>query len=153
MRRRYLWSLTLVCLSLILITGVALADEAPDYKLNMHMQLEKADKPVTLFGDIAASEDGFKLGVRYRAMSNWYVALHMELKEDHPLDIETVYRVPTGMDYIRVYGGLGVKLDNGALFNGYLVGGIEAALVFLEMNYHADGGKLTGWGGLRIPIF
>ncbi len=151
--RKSIWSVILVCFALLLITGMAFAEEASDYKLNMQMQLEKVEKPVTLLGDIAASEDGFKLGLRYRAMPNVYVAMHMGLKEDHPFDLEVVYRAHTGMDYIRVYGGIGLDLKESALFSGYLVGGVEAAVVFVEMNYHTDGGKLVGWGGLRIPIF
>ena len=130
-----------------------LADEPIDYKLDMQMRLEKADKPRNLFGDVAASKEGFKLGLRYRVMPNVHVALHVKLTEDHPLDIEGVYRIPIEMEYVNLYAGLGVSLENSALFNGYLIGGVEAALVFLQMNYHTDDGGLVGWGGLRIPIF
>ncbi|NMB11041.1 MAG: hypothetical protein GX977_02020 [Firmicutes bacterium] len=153
MKEHWIWLTILVCVFLVLNNGTVLAEEPIDYKLNMQMRLEKAEKPVTLFGDLAASKDSFKLGLRYRAMPNIYVALHGELSEDHPIDVETIYRIPIGMEYANLYAGLGVSLANSALFNGYLIGGVEAALVFLQMNYHTDAGELIGWGGLRIPIF
>ena len=153
MKKCWLWFTMLVCVFMVLINGTALAEEPIDYKLDMQMRLEKAEEPVTLFGDIAASKDSFKLGLRYRAMPNIYVALHGELKEDPPIDVEAIYRIPIGMEYANLYAGVGVSLDNSALFNGYLIGGVEAALVFLQMNYHTDPGELIGWGGLRIPIF
>ncbi|NLJ24409.1 MAG: hypothetical protein GX354_03145 [Firmicutes bacterium] len=153
MRKHRVWLIMLVCILLIGMSGTVLADEPIDYKLDMQMRLEKADKPMNLFGDVAASKEGFKLGLRYRVMPNVHVALHVKLTEDHPLDIEGVYRIPIEMEYVNLYAGLGVSLENSALFNGYLIGGVEAALVFLQMNYHTDDGGLVGWGGLRIPIF
>lgn len=153
MKRRWLWSICLICVSLVVISGMALAEEPIDYKLDMQMRLEKAEKPVTLFADLAASKDHFKLGLRYRAMPNIYVALHAGLGEEHPIDVEGIYRIPIGIDYANLYAGLGVSLEDSALFNGYLIGGVEAAIVFLQMNYHTDKSELIGWGGIRIPLF
>lgn len=153
MRRYSLCLFVLVCVFLVVLSGMVMADEPVDYKLNMQMQLEKAEKPVTLFGDLGASSKSFRLGACYRVMPNIYVALHMEISEKHPVDVEVVYRIPIGMEYTNLYGGLGISPDKSALFNGYLIGGIEAPLVFLQMNYHTDLGELVGWGGLRVPIF
>ena len=151
--RKTLWTIGFICFALLVVTGLTFAQEAADYKLNMQMQMEKVEQPVTLFGDIGASFDGFKVGLRYKAMPNVFVAMHMGLKEERPFDLEVVYRAPTGMDYIRIYGGLGIDLKESALFGGYLIGGIEAAVMFLEMTYRTGDDKVIGWGGVRLPIF
>ncbi|NLK07570.1 MAG: hypothetical protein GX316_02590 [Firmicutes bacterium] len=149
--RKAVW-IVMVVLLVVAVAGTVLAQETDDYKLNVQLDLEKVDKPVTLFGDIAASTKGFKLGLRYKVVPDVFVAMHMGLKEDRPLDLEVVYRAHTGMDFIRVYGGIGVNLNN-ALFGGYLIGGVEAAVLFLELSYLTGESSLQGWGGLRLPIF
>jgi len=135
------------------ISGTALADEPVDYRLDMQMSLEKMEQPATLIGDVGVYEDGVRLGLRYRVMSNIYAALHVQLKDDYPLSIEGIYRIPIGLDYANLYGGVGVDLSKGALFNGYLIGGVEAALVFVQVDYHTSDGEVYTWGGLRIPVF
>ncbi len=153
MSKRWLWLPVLVCLALWGIAGTALAEEPIDYRLDMQMSLEKMDKPATLLGDVGIYEDGVKLGLRYRVMPNVYAALHAQLKEDPPLSVEGVYRIPIGLDYANLNGGVGVDLSEGALFNGYLIGGLEAALVFVQVDYHTGDGDVFTWGCLRIPIF
>lgn len=151
--RKTLWTITFVCFALLLVTGLAFAQADVDYKLNMRMQVEKVEQPVTLYGEIGGSLDGIKAGVRYKMMPNVFVAMHMGFKEERPFDLEVAYRVPTGMDYIRVYGGVGIDLKESALFGGYLIGGIEAAVMYLELTYRTGQDKVTGWGGVRLPIF
>ncbi|NLY30331.1 MAG: hypothetical protein GX047_06840 [Firmicutes bacterium] len=153
MSKRWLLLSVLVCLTLWAIAGTALADEPTDYRLGMQLSMEKMDQPATLFGDLGMYEDGVKLGLRYRVMPNVYVALHAQVKEDPPLSVEGVYRIPIGLDYANLYGGVGLDLSKGALFNGYLIGGLEAALVFIQVDYHTNDGDVITWGGLRIPIF
>ena len=153
MSKRWIWLPVLACLALLLVSGAALAEEPIDYRLGMEMSLERMDQPATLFGDVGIYEKGVKLGLRYRAMPNIYVALHAQLAEDHPLSVEGIYRIPIGLEYANLYGVVGVDLSSSAVFNGYLIGGVEAALVFVQVDYHTTGGDVTMWGGLRVPIF
>jgi len=151
MSKRWLWLPALIFLAVLGCCGAAWANEPIDYRLDM--TLEKMDQPATLFGDVGIYEDGVKLGVRYRIMPNVYAALHARMSEDNPVSLEGIYRIPIGLEYANLYGGIGIDLSKGALFNGYLIGGVEAALVFVQVDYHTGAGDVVTWGGVRIPIF
>lgn len=153
-----LWFVSIVAFT-CLIWGPAVAAAAgeevgDDYKLNMQWGLEKADKPVTMFVEYSVSKDDSKVGLRYRFFPHWYGACHIRLTgANNPLDVEGVYRVPSGLDYVNLYGGVGVDLSDADLFNGYLIGGLEIPLVFAELNYYTHDNEISFRGGLRIPVF